>query len=157
MKRRTFLQGTLSAGAASLAAGAGLLTPQMVLAESHGGDMEAAFKLDNIDAALEAIGAKAAAESADIELKAPEIAENGAVVPVTVTSKIPGTSQISLLVPNNPTPLVAVFNMNEKSGNMASVRLKMGKTSDVIAMVKAGDAMHMAKQEVKVTIGGCGG
>ena len=74
MKRRTFLQGTLTAGAAGLAAGAGLLTPGVVMADNHGGDMAAAFKLDNYDAAMEALGAKDATESGDIKIKAPEIA-----------------------------------------------------------------------------------
>lgn len=156
MKRRTFLQGTVGAGAV-IAAGTGLLTPNAVQAASHGGDMEAAFKADSIEAALDAIGAKDAAESKDIKIKAPEIAENGAVVPVTISSDIEGVTEIAILVPNNPAPLAAVFKLGENSIATASTRLKMGKTSDVVAIVKAGDAIHMAKQEVKVTIGGCGG
>lgn len=158
MKRRTFLQGTLSAGAAGLAAGAGLLTPGMVMADNHGGgDMAEMFKIDNFDAAMEALGGKDAAESADIKIKAPEIAENGAVVPVTVSTGMEGVTQIVMLVPNNPTPLAAAFTMGEGAQAMASTRLKMGKTSDMVALVKTGDTAHMAKQEIKVTIGGCGG
>ena len=158
MQRRTFLQGTLSAGAAGLAASAGLLTPGAVMADSHGGgDMADLFKADSFDAAMEGIGAKDTAESEDIKIKAPEIAENGAVVPVTVSSAIEGITKIALLIPNNPTPLAAIFNMTEKSSPEFAVRLKMGKTSDVVAVVVAGDKAFMAKQEVKVTIGGCGG
>lgn len=158
MKRRTFLQGTLTAGAAGLAAGAGLLTPGAVMADNHGGgDIAEAFKLDNLDAAMEALGSKDAAESGDIKIKAPEIAENGAVVPVTVSTEMEGVTQIAMLVPNNPTPLAAVFNLGEGAKAMASTRLKMGKTSDMVAVVKAGDKSFMAKQEIKVTIGGCGG
>lgn len=157
MKRRTFLQGTLTAGAAGLAAGAGLLTPGVVMADNHGGDMAAAFKLDNYDAAMEALGAKDATESGDIKIKAPEIAENGAVVPVTVSTEMEGVTQIAMLVAKNPTPLAAVFNMGEGAKAMASTRLKMGKTSDMVAVVKAGDKSFTAKQEIKVTIGGCGG
>lgn len=158
MKRRTFLQGTLSAGAAGLAAGAGLLTPGMVIADNHGGgEMAELFKADSFDAAMEGLGAKDAAESADIKIKAPEIAENGAVVPVTISTGMEGVTQISMLVSENPTPLAAVFNLGEGAKAMASTRLKMGKTSDMVALVKAGDTMHMAKQEIKVTIGGCGG
>ncbi|CAA6825219.1 MAG: Sulfur oxidation protein SoxY [uncultured Thiotrichaceae bacterium] len=158
MKRRTFLQGTLTASAAGLAAGAGLLTPGAVMADGHGGgDMAAAFKLDNYAAAMEAIGAKDAAESGDIKIKAPEIAENGAVVPVTISTEMEGVTQIAMVVTENPTPLAAVFNMTEGAQAMASTRLKMGKTSDMVAVVTAGDKSFMAKQEIKVTIGGCGG
>lgn len=158
MKRRTFLQGTLSAGAAGLAAGAGLLTPGMVMADNHGGtDMAELFKVDNFDAAMEGLGAKDAAESGDIKIKAPEIAENGAVVPVTVSTEMEGVTEIAMLVVENPTPLAAVFKMGEGAQAMASTRLKMGKTSDMVALVKAGDKSYMAKQEIKVTIGGCGG
>ena len=155
MKRRTFLQGTVGAGAV-IAAGSGLLSSAAV-ADSHGGAMEAAFKADNLEAALDVIGAKDAADSADIKIKAPEIAENGAVVPVTVSSTIEGVTEIAILVPNNPAPMAAAFTLGENSVATASTRLKMGKTSDVVAIVKTADAVHMAKQEVKVTIGGCGG
>jgi sulfur-oxidizing protein SoxY len=157
MKRRTFLQGTLTAGAAGLAAGAGLLTPGMVMADNHGGDMAELFKADSFDAAMEGIGAKDAAESGDIKIKAPEIAENGAVVPVTVSAEMEGVTEIAMLVTENPTPLAAIFKMGEGAEAMASTRLKMGQTSDMVAVVKAGDKSYMAKQEVKVTIGGCGG
>lgn len=157
MKRRTFLQGTLTAGAAGLAASAGLLSPGVVMADNHGGDIAAAFKLDNYEAAMEAIGAKDATESADIKIKAPEIAENGAVVPVTISTEMEGVTQIAMLVAGNPTPLAAIFNMGEGAKPMASTRLKMGKTSDMVAVVKVGDKSYMAKQEIKVTIGGCGG
>nr|CAA6828981.1 MAG: Sulfur oxidation protein SoxY [uncultured Thiotrichaceae bacterium] len=157
MKRRTFLQGTLTAGAASLAAGAGLLTPGVVMAGSHGGDMAEAFKLDSYDAAMEALQAKDAEESGDIKIKAPEIAENGAVVPVTISTEMEGVTQIAMVVEANPTPLAAVFKMGEGAQAMASTRLKMGKTSNMVAVVKAGDKSFTAKQEIKVTIGGCGG
>ncbi|MEZ5535097.1 MAG: thiosulfate oxidation carrier protein SoxY [Thiolinea sp.] len=157
MKRRTFLQGTVTAGAAALAAGAGLLTPGAVMADNHGGDMAEAFKLDNLEAAMKAIGAEGAEESGDIKIKAPEIAENGAVVPVTVSTDMEGVTEIAMVVAENPTPLAAVFKLGEGSKAMASTRLKMGKTSDMVAVVKAGDKSYMAKQEVKVTIGGCGG
>ncbi len=150
MKRRTFLQGTLAASAAGLAVSAGLLTPRMVMAE--GG----AFDAKTLDDALKAM-AVAPTDSADIKIKAPEIAENGAVVPVTVTSGVAGTTEISILVDGNPTPLAAMFILGEGTQPEASTRIKMGKTANVIAIAKAGDKAYTAKQEVKVTIGGCGG
>ncbi|UOG92407.1 MAG: thiosulfate oxidation carrier protein SoxY [Candidatus Thiothrix sulfatifontis] len=150
MKRRTFLQGTLAASAAGLAVSAGLLTPRMVMAE--GG----AFDAKTMEDALKTM-ALTPEDSADIKIKAPEIAENGAVVPVTVTSGVAGTTEISILVDGNPTPLAATFIMGEGTQPEASTRIKMGKTANVVAIAKAGDKSYTAKQEVKVTIGGCGG
>lgn len=149
MKRRTFLQGTIAAGAAGLAVSAGLLTPSRVMAN--------AFEAKTLADALAGIGASGAADSADVKIKAPEIAENGAVVPVTVTSGVAGTNEISILVQDNPLPLVATFMLGEGAKPEVSTRIKMGKTSNVVAIAKAGGAVHSAKQEVKVTIGGCGG
>ena len=151
MKRRTFLQGTLAAGAAGLAVSAGLLTPSMVMAEGGG-----AFDAKSMDDALKAM-AVTPEESKDITIKAPEIAENGAVVPGEVTTTIADVKEISLLVDGNPTPLAATFILGEGANPTASTRIKMGKTANVVALVKAGDKAYSAKQEVKVTIGGCGG
>ena len=149
MKRRTFLQGTVAAGAAGLAASAGLLTPRMVLANGS------AFEAKTLDDTLKAM-AITPEESADVKIKAPEIAENGAVVPVTVSGP-EGTTELSILVEKNPTPLAATFVLGEGTLPEASTRIKMGKTSNVIAVAKVGDKALSAKQEVKVTIGGCGG
>ena len=115
--------------------------------------------LQNEDAAsamTEALGMSDYAESGDIKIKAPEIAENGAVVPVQVTSSISDIESISIIISNNPTPFVASFNLHGSEG-FVSTRVKMAKTSDVLAIVKAGGKLHASKQEVKVTIGGCGG
>ena len=155
MKRRTFLQGTVGAGAV-IAAGSSLISSPAI-ADGHGGGMAAAFEADNLDDAMAALGGKDATESADIKIKAPEIAENGAVVPVTVSTDIEGATEIAILVPENPAPMAAGFKLAGNAVATASTRLKMGKTSDVIALVKTADAVHMAKKEVKVTIGGCGG
>jgi len=154
MKRRTFLQGTVGAGAV-VAAGSSLLSSTAV-ADGHGG-IAAAFEADNLDDAMAALGGSEAAESDQIKIKAPEIAENGAVVPITVSTDIEGATEIAILVPENPAPMAAAFKLAANSVATASTRLKMGKTSDVIALVKTADAVHMAKKEVKVTIGGCGG
>lgn len=169
MKRRSFVKGTLSAGATSLAVGAGLLSPAMLLAEDTK-PAEPAADAPKADAA--AIDAKAdaekgsgfdmstvdsAEESADIKIKAPEVAENGAVVPVSVTAGIDGATAITLVAPKNPDPLVGTFHLGEGTEAYASTRIKMGKSGSVVALVTAGDKTFKASTDVKVTIGGCGG
>lgn len=152
--RRTLLKGTLAAGAAGVAASIGLLTPKAVLAAWP----KAAFEATDVDAALNAVhGSASASDSGDIKLKAPDIAENGAVVPITVTSKIGGTEHISVLVAENNIPMAANFKLGAGTEGYVSTRIKMGKTSDVIAVVKANGKLYSAKKQVKVTIGGCGG
>ena len=152
--RRSFLKTSATAGAISVAVGAGLLTPRAVLAAWP----KNAFEAKDLNAALKAaMGSSSLTDSGDIKLKAPDIAENGAVVPITVTSKIPGTESISILIPNNATPLAANFNLSSNTEGYISTRVKMGKTSDVVAVVKAGGKLYSSKKEVKVTIGGCGG
>jgi len=152
--RRTFLKSSVTASALGVAVGAGLITPRAVLAAWP----KAAFKATDVNGALSsALGSNSLANSGDIKLKAPDIAENGAVVPVTVTSKIAGTESISILVAKNTTPLTAKFNLASNTEGFISTRIKMGKTSDVVAVIKAGGKLYTAKKEVKVTIGGCGG
>jgi sulfur-oxidizing protein SoxY len=87
----------------------------------------------------------------------PEIAENGAQVPVTVLSKIPNTQSISIVIDKNPFPLSSTFEFSNGAETYVSTRLKMGQTSNVIALVKADGKSFTATKEVKVTIGGCGG
>jgi sulfur-oxidizing protein SoxY len=153
-KRRIFLKGSLAAGAVGAAVGAGLLSPREVLAAWP----EEAFKSKEINVALKTLlGADAAEASADIEVKAPDIAENGAVVPITVETKLKGIESITLLAAKNPVPLVANFGIGKTADGFVSTRIKMGATGDVIAIVKAGGKLFSAKKEVKVTIGGCGG
>ena len=153
MQRRLFLKGSLAASATGVAVGAGLLTPAAVLAEYP----KAAFEAKDLNAAINAIAGGTPSESGDITVKAPDIAENGAVVPVTISTGMAGVSSISMLAPNNPVPLLASFNLGEGAEAYVSTRVKMGKTGDVIAVVKAGDKLVSNKKEVKVTIGGCGG
>ena len=85
------------------------------------------------------------------------IDENGAVVPVSVTTSLDGASSISIIADKNATPLTAEFNLGPTTEGYVSTRIKMGKTANVVAVVKAGDKLYSAKKEVKVTIGGCGG
>ena len=153
IKRRVFLKGSVASGAVAAAVGAGLLTPQMVLAEWN----KAAFESKTVEDAVKNLGLEGGEESADITIKAPDIAENGAVVPVTVDVSMDGVEKIAFIVKENPSPLVATFSMGDGGVPFARTNIKMGKTSDVIAMVTAGGKTYMAKKEVKVTIGGCGG
>ncbi len=152
--RRVLLKGTFAAGATGIAISAGLLTPKAVLAAWP----KAAFEAKDTNTALEAsLGSSSTTESSDIKLKAPDIAENGAVVPITITSKIPNTEAISIIVAKNAMPLAATFNLGATTKGFVSTRIKMGKTSDVTAVVKAGGKLYSTSKNVKVTIGGCGG
>lgn len=152
--RRTFIKGAGAAGTVAVAAAAGLLKPTQVLAAEWN---KAAFDAKGMPDALKAIGAAGAADSKDILIKAPDIAENGAVVPVEVTSKIAGTSGIVLMVEKNANPMVADFELSNGADGYVSTRIKMGQTSNVRVVVKAGGKTYSAVKEVKVTIGGCGG
>jgi len=152
--RRVLLKGTFAAGATGIAISAGLLTPKAVLAAWP----KAAFEAKDANAAIEAsFGSATTTESSDVKLKAPDIAENGAVVPITITSDIANTEAISIIVKENGTPLAATFNLGATTKGFVSTRIKMGKTSDVTAVVKAGGKLYSASKNVKVTIGGCGG
>jgi sulfur-oxidizing protein SoxY len=153
-KRRVFLKGSMAAGSVGVAIGAGLLAPQAVIAAWN----EKAFQAKSVDDALTAtMGAAANTASDAIKIKAPDIAENGAVVPVSVSTDMSGVESIALLAEGNNTPLVATFTLGAGAVPDVSTRIKMGKTSDVIAVVKAGGKLHSARKSVKVTIGGCGG
>jgi len=153
MKRRNFLKGTVASGMLGVAASAGLLTPRIILAAWP----ESAFSATKMDDALKALhGSASLSESGDINIKAPDIAENGAVVPITVTTSMPAES-ISIYVKENPSPLACTYQLGDTTEGDVSTRIKMGKTSDVIAVVKSGGKLHSATKVVKVTIGGCGG
>ena len=154
MKRRTFLKGTLAGSSVAVALGAGLLTPQAVLAAWP----KAAFDAKSINEAMSSLlGTTDSASSGDISIKAPDIAENGAVVPVSVTSTLSGIESISILAEKNASPLAASFNLGSAAEGYVSTRIKMGKTSQVLAVVKAGGKVYSTTKDVKVTIGGCGG
>ena len=118
---------------------------------------EDAFKQKSEADAIRVLYGKTAEPSDKVKLDAPEIAENGAVVPISVTSSLADVSSISILVSENPNALAASYKI--PAGTMATVanRLKMAKTTNVIAVVEAGGKLYSASKEVKVTIGGCGG
>lgn len=151
--RRTVLKGAGATGTLAALLAAGLLRPGRVMAAaSHSG-----FDAKDLAGALAGIGATNAATSGDIVIKAPDIAENGAVVPIDVTSNIPGTQSMAVLVENNPNPLSAEFMYGDGAMPYAHVRLKLAKTSNVKVVAKAGGKSYIAGKEIKVTVGGCGG
>jgi sulfur-oxidizing protein SoxY len=155
MKRRTFLQGSLAGGAVAAAVGAGLLSPTTVLAAAW---PKAAFSAKSVQGAMKGLfGSDSSTASDAIKIKAPDIAENGAVVPVSVNTSITGVNQIALITEHNANPLACSFEMGPTTKGFISTRLKMSKTSDVIAVVQAGGKRYAARKNVKVTIGGCGG
>ena len=118
---------------------------------------EDAFKQKGDADAIKALYGKTAEPSEKVNLDAPEIAENGAVVPITVSSTLADVTSISILVAENPNALAASYKI--PAGTLPSVasRLKMAKTTNVIAIVEAGGKLYSATKEVKVTVGGCGG
>ena len=115
------------------------------------------FESKDMAAAMKNLDAATAVESKEIVLTAPAIAENGAVVPISVVSNIPNTTRISILVEQNPMPLAGSFELAEGAVADVGVRLKFAKTSNVRAVVTAGGKSYMTQKEVKVTAGGCGG
>jgi sulfur-oxidizing protein SoxY len=131
----------------------GLLKPLAALAAWN----KEAFGADSAAGALKSIGASNAALSKEILIEAPEIAENGAVVPIEITSKLPGTASIAVLVDKNPFPLVGRFDFMEGAVPFVKLNVKMGETSEVRVIAQAGGKSYVATKEIKVTIGGCGG
>jgi len=151
--RRVFLKLAGGLGALAAAGGTALVRPMEAWAAPWN---KAGFESKAFPDALKSLGAASATESRDIAITAPDIAENGAVVPIAVTSRIPGTQQISILAEKNPFPLAATFDVAGGGEGDVSVRIKMGQTSDVWAVVKADGRFFAAKREVKITVGGCG-
>jgi sulfur-oxidizing protein SoxY len=118
---------------------------------------DAAFASNDADEAINSLFGQNATDSDQVTMKIPDIAENGAVVPVTVSTDLPNVESISIVVVNNPTPLAAKFNLTARSLPLVSVRIKMGESSEVQALVMADGKLYKTSKEVKVTIGGCGG
>lgn len=139
-----------------LAVAAGIMRPEEAWAVQQEWNKEA-FKATKVDDVIKAFGGSEASESDKITLTAPDIAENGAVVPVSVASSLPNTTEISILVPKNPNALTAHFELSADAMPDVATRIKMGGTSDIYALVKADGKYFTAHKEVKVTLGGCGG
>ena len=142
-----------SAAVATALAGAGLL-PQAAQAAWS----QAAFDTKTLAEAVKALGGAAPVESKDVTLTGPDIAENGAVVPVVCASTLPGVKRLALLVEKNPSILAAVFDVNDSIDANFSTRVKMGQSSNVYAVAMMADGKVLfAQKEIKVTLGGCGG
>ncbi|GAB5604335.1 thiosulfate oxidation carrier protein SoxY [Sideroxyarcus sp. TK5] len=141
-------------GLLALFGGAALLRPGQALAEWN----QKAFTSKAVDEALGSLGATNPEENSTlIRLTVPEIAENGSVVPVGISSSLPNVEQIAIMVDKNPNVLAAVFNIPAGTAAEVTTRVKMGKTAHVVALVKADGKYYRTSKEVKVTAGGCGG
>jgi sulfur-oxidizing protein SoxY len=155
--RRKVLKSTGGAAVMGLAMAAGLFKPGSAWAQ-QGTWNKAAFETKSLNDAVKAMGGAAPVESKDIQfINTPDIAENGAVVPFTIASKIPNTESIAILVEKNPNILAARFDIPPGTDPWVNTRVKMGQTSNVFALVKADGKYYYAPKEVKVTLGGCGG
>lgn len=151
MKRRDALKN--SAAVLGLLAAAGVL-PQA----AHAAYNKVAFEAKTMADVLKAMGASAPAESKDVTLTAPDIAENGAVVPIGAATTLPNVKQLLILVEKNPNTMIAAFTVNEALESNFLTRAKLGQSSDVYAVAITNDGKaFFAKKEVKVTLGGCGG
>ena len=152
--RRLFLKTSVATSTLGVAVTAGLISPRSVMAAWP----ENAFHARKTQLALQALmGSDSTSPSESISIKAPDIAENGAVVPITISTSLNGVESIALIASNNATPLVAQFVLGNGAQGYVSTRIKMGKTGDVVAVVKSGGKLFSARKGVKVTIGGCGG
>ncbi len=142
-----------SAKVLALMAGAGLL-PQAAMAAWT----QAAFDAKTMADAMKALGAGAPVASGDVTITGPDIAENGAVVPVGVSTNLPGVKRLAVMVEKNPSALAAVFDVSDAVDANFNTRVKMGQSSNVMAVAIMGDGRVLfAQKEIKVTLGGCGG
>lgn len=148
LKRRTVLKNT---GALATLVSLGVLTAEQALAAPR-----EAFNAKSVAEALKIVGGSTAS-SDQVSIVSPDIAENGAVVPVGASSKLANTTEIYLLVEKNITPLAAAFMIPAGTDADVQTRLKMGQSTNVLAVVKADGKWYSASKETKVTLGGCGG
>ena len=152
--RRKFLKSTALFSASAAAIGTGLLAP----GRAFSAYLADSFNAKDVSGALKAsVGSDAHTASSEIKLKAPDIAENGAVVPITVSSTLPNVDSITILAPKNPSPMTSTYLLQNGAEPFVSTRIKLRVTSDIIAVVRSNGQLFSATKEVKVTIGGCGG
>ncbi len=142
-----------AAGALAAVLIGGLLKPALALAAWN----KDAFAAKSAADAMKSLGTAGPEASSGIVIEAPQIAENGAVVPIEISSNIPGTTSIAVLIEKNPFPLAARFDFMEGALPFVKLNAKMGETSDVRVVATAGGKHYSATKEIKVTIGGCGG
>ena len=151
--RREMLQ--RSAAVAGMLAGLGLL-PEAALAQA--GWNKAAFEAKNMADLMKALGTAAPTESKDVTITGPDIAENGAVVPVGCSTTLAGVKKLMILVEKNPNMLCAMFDVTDGVDPSFTTRVKMGQSSDVYAVaITADNKVLFSRKEIKVTLGGCGG
>ncbi len=144
---------TRSAAVMALLASAGLLPARAQAAWN-----KSAFDGKNVDEVIKGLGIAKPVESGELAFTAPDIAENGAVVPIAFTTALPGVKRVAFLVEKNPTTLAGVFDFTDRVETSVATRIKMGQTSNVLAIAMMGDGRVLyAQKEVKVTLGGCGG
>lgn len=157
--RRAFLQASASGTALLLVSATGLMPGLATAATSPlaAGDNRKAFEVTTFDEVLKELGGSSAAQSSDIVLQAPPIAENGAVVPMVITSKLPNTKMIAIISEKNPHALTAAFHIPEGTEPYIMTRVKIAETSNVRALVQTDKGFFYTEQLVKVTLGGCGG
>ena len=151
--RRSVLKGVWAVGALAGAVAAGLLSPVRAFAAWN----KSAFEAKSTSDAMRALGMGSPEDSKAIQIRAPDIAENGAVVPIDITSDIPGTTSISVFIEKNPFPYTGTFDVSQGAVPYVHLRVKIGESSHVRVVVAAGGKHYMTAKEVKVTIGGCGG
>ncbi|MFM1884908.1 MAG: thiosulfate oxidation carrier protein SoxY [Pseudomonadota bacterium] len=149
--RRSFI-GTLGLGAGWVMLAGSALVSRVARAVDR-----AAFDVDTLDEVVAKMGGKGYSPSTDIDFSAPEIADNGATVPVEVSSRLPGTRCIAIVVDKNPHPLSCAFNFSADAVPFVNTRIKVGETSQVTALVQTDQGFFIAQRTVKVTLGGCGG
>ena len=152
-QRRNVLKTGSGAALLSVLAAAGIISPGIALADWN----KAAFDAKSMADTLKALGAGAPVDSKDVQVTGPDIAENGAVVPVGVSSTLPNVTMVAILIEKNPNALAASFTLPEGTEANVQTRVKMGQTSNVYALVKSDGKFFMATKEIKVTLGGCGG
>ncbi|WP_374340909.1 thiosulfate oxidation carrier protein SoxY [Azonexus sp.] len=153
MNRRNVLKTGSGAALMGVLAAAGIIRPGLALADWN----KAAFDAKSMADTLKALGAGSPADSKDVQVTGPDIAENGAVVPVGVSSTLPNVTMVAILIEKNPNALAASFTLPAGTEANVQTRVKMGQTSNVYALVKADGKFYMATKEIKVTLGGCGG
>ncbi len=157
LPRRTFLKQALSGSALAVVAGAGLLRPGQALARTWPVWPQAIFHQKKMPVVLHELFGHRPIVHGGLHLHAPLEAENGAVVPMVLETKVPHPEKLVLIVDKNPFPLATIVHLSPDALGFFNVRIKMGKTSPVRAYVATKDRVHTVTRKVKVTIGGCGG
>lgn len=152
--RRVFLQRAIASGALAILGGDGLLRPGLSAAAEW---PRRAFDANTIEQVLQTLyGTNVATDSTAIRLKAPRQAENGALVPIEVSTTLPSVTSIAIVVDKNPRPLVGVMAFNGAEPFL-SLNIRMGETSNVRALVYSQDRLYARQQVIRVTVSGYGG